>query len=377
MPYENSAGTTFDRMLVTYRVTTSDLQTARIVASDIANEQTVECPPACIPEEILENAIVGRVETVKQLDIPGKFHIEISYHPHVTGFSVPQVLNVLFGNISLKNNVRIIDLNLGESLYSHFLGPRYGISGLREICGAHTRPLACTALKPLGSSVESLAHKAYQFALGGIDIIKDDHGLADQSFHPFAQRVKKCAEAIALSKSKTLYMPMISGRFDQIEEQIKCVIDNGLKGILIAPMLVGFDTVRYISQTYPLVILGHPSWTGGNFASPDHGLDPAVLLGTLFRLVGADASIFPNSGGRFPFTQQECSDIADALRNPKGAWKPSFPSPAGGMQLSNVTGLVEQFGPDTLLLLGGSLMEQPQGITAATQEFMQALTQYE
>jgi hypothetical protein len=37
-----------------------------------------------------------------------------------------------------------------------------------------------TALKPMGSTTAELAKMAYDFAKGGIDIIKDDHGLADQ-----------------------------------------------------------------------------------------------------------------------------------------------------------------------------------------------------
>ena len=42
----------------------------------------------------------------------------------------------------------------------------------------------------MGLPAHALADLAYQFALGGIDIIKDDHGLADQSFAPFKERVE-------------------------------------------------------------------------------------------------------------------------------------------------------------------------------------------
>ena len=44
-------------------------------------------------------------------------------------------------------------------------------------------------LTPQGSTVEHLARLAGTFARAGIDVIKDDHGLANQASSPFAERV--------------------------------------------------------------------------------------------------------------------------------------------------------------------------------------------
>ena len=49
----------------------------------------------------------------------------------------------------------------------------------------------------MGLSATDLAELAYRFALGGIDLIKDDHGLTNQPFCPFEERVRRCAEAVA------------------------------------------------------------------------------------------------------------------------------------------------------------------------------------
>ena len=101
-----------------------------------------------------------------------------------------------------------------------FRGPRFGRDGLRERLGVPTRPLLCTALKPLGLSPEGLAELAYRFALGGIDIIKDDHGLADQNFARFRDRVQRCAEAVARANRETggrsIYVPNVTAPFDEI-----------------------------------------------------------------------------------------------------------------------------------------------------------------
>ena len=73
------------------------------------------------------------------------------------------------------------------------------------------------------------------------------------------------------------------------------------------------------------------------------------------RLAGADAVIFPNYGGRFSLSREECLSIARAGRQPLGGLRTVFPSPAGGMQLENVADIVASYGPDVLVLIGGGL----------------------
>ena len=91
-------------------------------------------------------------------------------------------MNVLFGNISLKKGFRLSRLEDGGTLWGKFKGPRFGREGLRALLGVPHRPLLSTAVKPMGLPAEELALLAGRFAAGGIDIIKDDHGLANQPF---------------------------------------------------------------------------------------------------------------------------------------------------------------------------------------------------
>ena len=65
------------------------------------------------------------------------------------------------------------------------------------------RALTCSALKPQGLCPAGLAGIAYELALGGIDFIKDDHGLADQAYSPFAERVEACAGAVRRANRET------------------------------------------------------------------------------------------------------------------------------------------------------------------------------
>ena len=369
------------RFSVKYRITADDEAQATCFARDVALEQTVELPESCISDGSLRDVVMGQVVDIRRAEgDPRRFDATISYHIDTTGYKIPQFLNVLFGNSSMKDNLKIIKLSLPDEFLGHFSGPCHGIEGLRKKMGIYDRPLACTALKPMGATVKDLAKMAAGFVRGGGDIIKDDHGLADQSYHPFRERVLYCQDAVgsanAASGNNAMYCPMISGRFDEIEGQVQFAVDNDVQGVLIAPLLVGFDTMRYLAEQYGIVIIGHPALSGVYYSNPDHGITPAVLLGSIYRLLGADISIFVNYGGRFPMTKADCLDLSAALRGPMGTLKPSFPSPAGGMSVDKVGEMIQAYGEDTVFLISGALIQHAPDMETSTRAFMEKIYQY-
>ncbi|HEX2910785.1 MAG TPA: RuBisCO large subunit C-terminal-like domain-containing protein [Chloroflexia bacterium] len=367
-----------ERFSVTFHITVYDGNNIAELASDIALEQSVEIPADCVPAEIIEQGIVGQIETVEKLPaVQNQYRVFISYRCDSTAYSIPQFLNLLYGNISIKRGIKITDLALPERLLKAFGGPGYGIEGIRSLTGVYNRPLASTALKPVGLSSSQLARLASDYARGGLDIIKEDHNMSDVVYHPFAERVARIQEAITETNTRTggntLYFPMVNGGFDIIEKQFALVKSLGIKGVLMAPMLVGPDTVRTLARRYDLAIMAHPAFTGTHFHDRSHGITPAVLLGTIFRLAGADISIFPNNGGRFGFTRQECQDLAEALRKPLGEIKPAFPCPAGGMKLDRIGELAEAYGEDCVLLIGGGLMQYDSDQARSAAAFMESI----
>src|SRR4029078_8316994 len=80
-----------------------------------------------------------------------------------------------------------------------------------------------SALKPQGLPPAGLADLGLRFARGGVDYIKDDHGLADQSSSPFRARVAAVAEAlrtIAPAGKTRRYVRSLAGHLDAMREQI-------------------------------------------------------------------------------------------------------------------------------------------------------------
>lgn len=364
-----------ERVRITYRLTPHPGQEIDILCRSIALEQTVEMAEDAIHSDRIRECIVGNCEVIEEVSgQPGCYQAVISYDAAVTGYTVPQFLNLLYGNISIKDNIRIVDVELPCDLLRRWRGPQFGISGVRAATGVHDRPLAATALKPMGLAPRELAAIAEEFARGGGDIVKDDHGLADQPFCRFRERVERCQEAVSRANQATggttLYFPNICAPFHEIEEHLDYVADLGVRGVLIAPFLLGLDTVRHVAQRYPLLIMAHPAFSGTHFHDRRHGIAPGVVLGTLFRLIGSDISIFPNAGGRFPFTQDDCLDIGRRLRAPLGELRPAMPAPAGGMDLERIPEMAAAYGNDAIFLIGGALLHDRRRIAADTAQFV-------
>jgi ribulose-bisphosphate carboxylase large chain len=275
---------------------------------------------------------------------------------------------MLFGNCSLQPEVQLVDVRMPEGYEESFPGPRYGIEGIRVVTGVKGRPLTCTALKPQGSSVEYLAHLARTFALAGIDVVKDDHGIANQAAHPFEQRVvavqKAIAEANRETGGNTIYAPTFSGGGLSLREQARVANDHGVKMALVAPMLVGIPAFVEMQVDLAVPVMAHPAFAGAA------RIAPPVLLGKLFRLFGADATIFPNHGGRFGYSRETCVAIARAAREPWRGVPPALPVPAGGMTVDRVDEMVATYGRDTMLLIGGGLLTARDKLLDRAREFV-------
>ena len=360
-----------EQLQVTYRLSCANSGDALNFARAIAREQTVEVP-AGVAGEALEARMLGRVEVIKPAQDRGwdaprtqsapRFHVRIAYPIATTGTELTQILNVVYGNVSLMDGVRVVDLALPDEIVNALPGPSFGIDGIRALTGAAQRPLVGTAIKPLGLSPAELARLAAAFARAGVDIIKDDHGLTDQPAATFTERVAAVSDAVATANAatggRTLYLPNVTGPLDTLEARLDRVAAHGLSGVLLSPSLAGLDTMRAIAAgPRDLAIMAHPSHAQ---SAPGRtvGIAPDVLFGTLYRAAGADMVIYPDAGGRYNWPPQACQAIAKRLRAPLGPIRPALPTPAGGMKIDAAARNFARCGQDAMLLIGGSLLMQ-------------------
>mgnify|MGYP006267796041 FL=1 len=342
-------------LIVTY---TYSGENPREVADAIRVEQTIEFPFELAPEWI-QKEVVGDLISINS--IKDSHEITIAYDPNVTGFEIPQLLNVLWGNVSLFPNVRLVDITFPSDLLDAFRGPRFGISGLRRLFAAPQRPLLTTAVKPMGQSPDDLAHIATQLVRAGFDIVKDDHSLSNQSWAPWDQRVSTIARAVADANARygkqCRYCPSLNLPSSQVVEAAYRAKALGAGALLMLPGITGFDSMRNIAEDdeIALPIQAHPSMLGSMLMNENQGVDHGVLLGTVMRLSGADISIFPNIGGRFSFSSSACLSIAEKSRENLGSMAQMLIAPSGGMSLERIPEMITMYGNDVALLIGGAL----------------------
>jgi S-methyl-5-thioribulose 1-phosphate isomerase len=349
-----------ERFSVMYRVFGNEDE-ARSKAEDICIEQTVEFPADEVPAGIIRDHVFGRIERFERVD-GESYSAIISYAVEIAAGELTQFLNVVFGNSSIKPGIKVEQFDLPESLLRGFKGPRFGRAGLRKLLGIPKRPLLSTALKPMGLSSQELSDLAYQFVQGGIDIIKDDHGLSNQSCSPFEERVDSCAAAVRRANKETgrqaIYVANITAAHREVMKRARFAKATGAGGLMMAPGLIGMDLMRELAEddTLALPIFTHPALQG-SYVTSRSGISHGVLFGQIARLAGADATIFPNFGGRFSFSREQCREIVQGTVVPMGHLQSIFPAPGGGMNLGRVPEMLETYGQDLIFLIGGGLFK--------------------
>jgi ribulose-bisphosphate carboxylase large chain len=356
-----------------YRVR-SDASSIEDRARAIAVEQSVEMPVSAIEDDYILSNIVGRVVGIEQRDA-GTFEVRIALAAETVGQDPGQLINMLFGNTSIHDDVVLHDAEIPAELAKSFGGPRHGLHGLRQKVGAGDRALTCSALKPQGLPPEKLAALAEKFAAGGVDYIKDDHGLADQAYSPFAARVAAIAPALRAVERATgraaRYVPSLSGDLDSMRRQVAVAREFGVDTLMVAPMIFGLANFhRLVRDNADLAFFAHPAMAGAA------RIDPAFLFGKLFRLLGADAVVFPNHGGRFGYSPETCRRIAGAALADWAGMRPSVPVPAGGMSLERVPEMLDFYGKDTMLLIGGALLSARERLVEAAAAFVAAVERH-
>jgi ribulose-bisphosphate carboxylase large chain len=352
------------RLSVTYRVRadTADIE-AR--ARGIAVEQSVEMPVEAIEDDAVLSNIVGSVEAIDPVG-DSVFAVRIGLAADTVGDDAGQFLNMLFGNTSLQDDVVLWDADIPAV----FSGPARGLAALRSRLGVTGRAFAGSALKPQGMPVEKLAGLAERFALGGLDFIKDDHGLADQRYSPAAERIPAVAAAVArasrVTGHPTRYIPSLSGDLDSMREQLRLAVDRGLDCAMLAPMIAGVPALVRLRREFPDVVLfAHPALGGAARIAPE------LLLGKLLPAFGAGGAIFPSYGGRFGYSTDTCRRLATNARG-----YDALPIPAGGMTLARTAEILDFYGRDTMLLIGGNLLMARARITAEAERFARAVADH-
>lgn len=358
-----------DAIAVTYHVTSPPGVPVDAFADALLLEQTIETPRSVAARHpFVERHLSGTVEAIDDVG-DGMSRVRLRLPSYTAASDPAQLLNVVFGNASIHPGVTLVGVDVPASvLDAGGYGPSFGADGLRRLCGDPPRPLVASALKPAGLTAPELADVAYRLALGGLDVLKDDHYLASQPTAPLAERVVSVVGALDAAAQRTgrrtRYAPNVSGTPDAVLARAEQAVALGADALLVAPMLVGLPTLHALKR-FGVPLLAHPAFSGASRVAPD------VMIGQLFRLFGADAVVFAGHGGRFAISLDDVRAIVAAAARPMHGLRAALPTPAGGMTRERATELVGIYGIHAMLLVGGSLLDAPD-LTAAARDLVTA-----
>lgn len=305
---------------------------------------------------------------------------QIAFPEENIGEQISMLLTTVVGNISLGGKIKLLDLHFPKKYLDGFGGPKFGIEGVREVLGVSGRPLLNNMIKPCtGFPPEVGARLAYEAAVGGTDIVKDDELLGDRPFNLVEERIVKYMEAIDRANSekgeKTLYTINITDDLPKVLEKAEKVIELGANAIMVNYLATGIPVLRALAEdpSIRVPILAHMDCAGALYESPWSGISSHLVMGKLPRLAGADMVIYPAPYGKAPFMKERYLQIAHSLTYPFRKIKRAFPMPSGGITPKVVHEITGDLGKDVIIAAGGAIHAHPMGGIAGARAFRQAI----
>lgn len=311
------------------------------------------------------------------------------------------------GNIAgmkMIKGIRVFDIKFPKKIIDQFPGPKYGITGVREIV-KHNMPILGTVAKPkVGRTAKEqaiLAKKLWQAGDGSYDFIKDDENLTSLPFNLFESRVKEVLNVQKEVENKSgknkLYLCNIThSDMDIMLERANLIKNNGGRVLMIDVITTGFSAVATIRKKNPgLIIHAHramhafitrESGEGVTGIGKLSGFSVSMLtLSKIFRLLGVD-SIHVGSPKAKMQDYGESETIAKTMlsanmqesqeHNTLGQnWysiKPVWPVASGGLHPGVLDTVVAKLGKDIYIQLGGGVLGHPQGIEKGVEAALEA-----
>ncbi|MFX1274263.1 MAG: RuBisCO large subunit C-terminal-like domain-containing protein [Promethearchaeota archaeon] len=295
----------------------------------------------------------------------------------------PMLFTTIYGNISMGGPLKMVDVRFPKEFLKEFKGPKFGDVGTRKILGVKDRPLLNNMIKPcVYTGPEVGAELAYQAAVGGCDVIKDDELIADVGFNPVTERVTKFMEALDRADSekgeKTLYTVNITDRVERMFELADIVQEHGANALMVNHISVGYSAMRKLAEdpSVKVPILGHMDLAGAFYQDPWSGISSPLILGKFGRLAGCDFIVHPAPYGKAPTLADRFQETARQMVMPMGNAphiKATMPMPSGGITVSVVEKVVHDLGPNIMIGSGGGIHAHPSGPIAGAKAFRQAI----
>ena len=321
------------------------------------------------------NPLAARVVSAQGTDVVIGFPEEL-FEPG----NIPQYLSVVAGNLfglgALKK-VRLQDVIFPERLMREHKGPRFGIEDSRKILGVFDRPLVGTIVKPkVGLDPAGTAEVAAAAVRGGLDLVKDDETLTDQSFCRLIPRLEAVMSRLDKVEKETgnkaFYAVNVTTGADEILARAEAAVDHGANMVMVDVLTAGFSALEVLSRHVKVPIHVHRTMHGAFTRDKAHGIS-MLVISKLVRMTGGTNLHTGSYMGKMARETLENDLSRDALREEWYGLKRVFPVASGGIYPAKVHGNLDGYGVDCIVQAGGGVHGHPDGTTAGAKAMVQAV----
>jgi ribulose-bisphosphate carboxylase large chain len=329
----------------------------------------------------------------KVFSIKGNF-VKIAYPLKIFELgNMPSILSGIAGNVfGMKDikSLRLEDVEFPKAIIKSFHGPKYGIKGIRKMLKIKNRPLVGTIVKPkLGLTPKQHSEYAYHAWKGGLDLVKSDENLTNQSFNQFKKRflltIKAMKKAEIETGEKKIYVENVTAETKEMIRRARFIQDNGGNCAMIDILTAGwgaFQTLR--NENLNLILHAHRAGHGMFTEDPNQGMSMEVVA-QIARMIGTDnlhiGAIFGKMKGEEEETvhikqEIESQSTKQTKRNLSQKWygvKPTFAVCSGGIHAGTLQKLVRVMGKDIIAQAGGGVGAHPLGVEAGAKSMRQAV----
>ena len=272
-------------------------------------------------------------------------------------------------DIDIVTKCRLVKLELPDTVTSHFLGPKFGLSGFREFTGQYNKPLFGGIVKPkIGVSPKVLLEMVKQMVDGGVDFIKEDEIMSNPACAPLERRVDLIANYLAKQSRKVVFCHTINADPHVVVDRVKRVYELGGNGVHINVFsgLGVYNSIR--KMDLPLFL--HFQKSGDKvFTDKNHRFSISwPVICQLATMMGVDTIQTGMMGGYSNDDPIELQQAIDVLRAGN-----TTPVLSCGFHPGLVDKITKLAGNDYMANVGGAMHGHPGGTRAGSAAMRQAI----
>lgn len=328
-------------------------------------------------DELFEDHAALVLEDEAKLEKMSEGLVEIAFPSVNIDFKTDGVshllVNIMGGqlDIDIVQKCAVVDIVFPKDVKDSFLGPKFGISGIREFTGVYDKPVLGSIIKPkTGISPDVLLDMVKQLVDGGVNFIKEDEILSSPSFCRIEDRVPKIMNY--LEGKDVIYSVSIHSDSPYLLERVKRIHELGGNSVHVN-FWCGMGAYKAIREL-DLPIFIHFQKSGDKILTNrnhDFYIDWTVIC-KLAGMMGVDFIHAGMIGGYYKWDESETLEAVKILNESN-----VMPALSCGFHPGLTKQVTDKVGIDYMANVGGSIHGHPDGTTAGAQAMRDSIDEVE